>query len=94
VAIAARHWPWIVALGVVAAVGQHLLTQAFRLAPPSLVAPFEYTALLWGIAIDRVVWHVLPSARVVLGGGVVIVSGLYLIWRERAQALQVPSQQA
>ena len=94
VAIAARHWPWIVALGVVAAVGQHLLTQAFRLAPPSLVAPFEYTSLLWGIAIDRVVWHVLPSARVVLGGGVVIVSGLYLIWRERAQALQVPSQQA
>lgn len=94
VAIAARHWPWIVALGVVAAVGQHLLTQAFRLAPPSLVAPFEYTSLLWGIAIDRVVWHVLPSARVVLGGGVVIVSGLYLIWRERAQAVQVPSQQA
>jgi hypothetical protein len=37
---------------------------------------------------------VLPSARVVLGGGVVIVSGLYLIWRERAQALQAPSQQA
>lgn len=47
-----------------------------------------------GIAIDRVVWHVLPSARVVLGGCVVIVSALYLIWRERAQAVQVPSQQA
>ena len=94
VAIAARHWPWIIALGVVAAVGQHLLTQAFRLAPPSLVAPFEYTALLWGIAIDRVIWHVLPSARVVIGGGVVIVSGLYLIWRERAHSVPAPSQQA
>lgn len=94
VAIAARHWPWIIALGGVAAVGQHLLTHAFRLAPPSLVAPFEYTALLWGIAIDRVVWHVLPSARVVVGGGVVILSGLYLIWRERAQAQQLPSRQA
>jgi drug/metabolite transporter (DMT)-like permease len=94
VAIAARHWPWIIALGGVAAVGQHLLTQAFRLAPPSLVAPFEYTALLWGIAIDRVIWHVLPSARVVTGGAVVVVSGLYLIWRERAQAVHVPPQRA
>ncbi|TLZ05203.1 MAG: DMT family transporter [Gammaproteobacteria bacterium] len=47
------HWPWLLALGVLAAIGQYLLTEAFRSAPPSLVAPFEYTALLWGIAIDR-----------------------------------------
>jgi drug/metabolite transporter (DMT)-like permease len=91
VAIAPRHWPWIIAMGVVAAVGQNLLTHAFRLAPPSLVAPFEYTALLWGIAIDRIIWHVLPSARVLVGGGVVIASGLFLIWRERAQAAGEPS---
>lgn len=93
VGIAARHWPWIIALGVVAAVGQHLLTQAFRLAPPSLVAPFEYTALLWGIAIDRFVWHVLPSARVLAGGGVVIASGLFLIWRESRQPWQPTTEQ-
>jgi drug/metabolite transporter (DMT)-like permease len=93
VAIAARHWPWIIALGVVAAIGQHLLTQAFRLAPPSLVAPFEYTALLWGIGIDRIIWHVLPSARVLGGGGVVIASGLYLIWRESRQSWQPTAEQ-
>ena len=93
VRIAARHWPWIIALGVVAAVGQHLLTQAFRLAPPSLVAPFEYTALLWGIAIDRFIWHVLPSARVLAGGGVVIASGLFLIWRESRQPWQPTTEQ-
>jgi drug/metabolite transporter (DMT)-like permease len=93
VAIAARHWPWIIALGVVAAIGQHLMTHAFRLAPPSLVAPFEYTALLWGIAIDRLIWHVLPSARVLAGGGVVIASGLYLIWRESRQAWQPKAEQ-
>jgi drug/metabolite transporter (DMT)-like permease len=93
VAIAARHWPWIIALGVVAAVGQHLMTHAFRLAPPSLVAPFEYSALLWGIAIDRIIWQVLPSARVLAGGGVVIASGLYLIWRESRQAWQPEAEQ-
>lgn len=92
VPIAHAHWKWLLALGVLAAIGQYLLTEAFRSAPPSVVSPFEYTALLWGVGIDRVVWQVLPSARVCLGGGVVIASGLYLIWRERA-ALPPPQPQ-
>jgi drug/metabolite transporter (DMT)-like permease len=83
VAIEHGHWKWLLALGVLAAIGQYLLTEAFRSAPPSVVSPFEYTALLWGVGIDRVVWQVLPSARVCLGGGIVIASGLYLIWHAR-----------
>jgi drug/metabolite transporter (DMT)-like permease len=83
VPIETAHWKLLFALGALAAVAQYLFTEAFRSAPPSVVAPFEYTALLWGIAIDRVVWHVLPSARVCLGGAIVIAGGLYLIWRER-----------
>jgi drug/metabolite transporter (DMT)-like permease len=80
------HWKWLLGLGLLAATGQYLLIEAFRSAPPSVVTPFEYTALLWGVAIDRVVWHVLPSARVCLGGGIVIISGLYLIWHQRRQS--------
>jgi len=80
------HWKWLVGLGVLAAIGQYLLTEAFRSAPPSVVTPFEYTALLWGAAIDRLVWNVLPSARVCLGGGLVIATGLYLIWHQRRLA--------
>jgi len=84
VPIQPEHWKLLVALGALAATAQYLFTEAFRSAPPAVVAPFEYTSLLWGIAIDRVVWQVLPSARVCLGGSIVIASGLYLIWRERA----------
>ena len=83
VPIAPADWKWLLALGVLAAAAQYLLTEAFRSAPPSVVSPFEYTALLWGVGIDRLVWHVLPSLRVCLGGGIVIGSGLYLLWRER-----------
>jgi drug/metabolite transporter (DMT)-like permease len=84
VPIQPAHWKLLVALGLLAATAQYCFTEAFRSAPPAVVAPFEYTSLLWGIAIDRLVWQVLPSARVCLGGSIVIASGLYLIWRERA----------
>ena len=92
VAIEHGHWKWLLALGVLAAIGQYLLTEAFRSAPPSVVSPFEYTALLWGVGIDRVVWQVLPSARVCVGGGIVIASGLYLIWHERSAPRHAPQQ--
>jgi drug/metabolite transporter (DMT)-like permease len=88
-----EHYRWLVVLGALAATGSYLLASAFRAAPASVVAPLEYTALLWGILIDRVVWNVLPSARVCWGGAVVIASGLYLIWRERTHvAREVEAQ--
>jgi drug/metabolite transporter (DMT)-like permease len=85
-----RHYRWLLLLGALAAVGSYGLTEAFRSAPAAVVSPLEYTALLWGILIDRLVWHVLPSVRVCCGGAVVIASGLYLIWRERRQVMPLP----
>jgi drug/metabolite transporter (DMT)-like permease len=83
--LAHEHWKWLAALGLFGAIGQHLLTEAFRSAPPAVVAPFEYTCLLWGILIDWTIWHVLPATRVYVGGGIVIAGGLYLIWHEHSQ---------
>jgi drug/metabolite transporter (DMT)-like permease len=88
VPIRAEDWRVLLGIGVFSAIAQHLLTEAFRTAAPSVVAPFEYTALLWGILIDRVVWGVFPTSRVYLGGGIVIASGLYLIWREHRSSSQ------
>jgi len=86
IAIRDEDWIRLAAIGVFSSIAQHLLTEAFRRAPPSVVAPFEYTALLWGILIDRVVWGVFPTSRVYIGGGIVIASGLYLIWREHVSS--------
>lgn len=83
--IRGEDWVLLAAIGFFSSIAQHLLTEAFRNAPPSVVAPFEYTALLWGIVIDRVVWGVFPTSRVYIGGGIVIASGLYLIWREHVK---------
>jgi len=89
-----EHWKWLAAMGVFGSIGQLLFTEAFRSAPPSIVAPFEYTALLWGVAIDWAVWDVLPASRIYLGGGIVITSGLYLIWRERVGSTAVAASGA
>jgi drug/metabolite transporter (DMT)-like permease len=75
--------PLLLGIGVFGSIAQYLITEAFTNAPASVVAPFEYTALLWGVLLDLVVWKVLPGAITLLGGAVVIGAGLFLIARER-----------
>jgi len=81
------HWPLFVGIGVTGALGQHLITEAFRHAPAAVVAPFEYTALLWGVALDLVIWHVLPGFATLLGGAIVVSAGLWLMARERKASM-------
>ena len=83
VPVRSADWGWILGLGLLGIIGQHFVTEAFRHAPASVIAPFEYTALLWGVAIDWAVWSVLPGLRALAGGGLVVAAGLYLIWREQ-----------
>jgi drug/metabolite transporter (DMT)-like permease len=86
VSIRGEDWPWIAAVGLTGWAAQHLITEAFRLAPASLVAPYEYTAMVWAVGIDWVVWQVLPGPRMLVGAATVIGAGLYLLNRERKRA--------
>src|SRR5690606_40730431 len=49
----------------------------------SLLAPLEYTGLLWSLMLDLAVWGVLPDSMTWTGAGIIIASGLYLLRRER-----------
>ena len=68
--------------GVIVLVAQLVAVQACRLAPPQVLAPFDYTAMFWAIGLDLVIWHVLPSLTVVAGAAVLIASGIYIVYRE------------
>jgi len=83
VPIRPEDWGVIAALAVTGAVGQYAITDAFRRAAASRIAPLEYTALIWGIILDRVLWNTLPDAVTLTGAGVIIASGIYLLRRER-----------
>lgn len=80
------HWAWILVIGLSGAIGQHLLTEAFRLAAPPVIAPLEYTALAWGMLFDWLLWMTVPSARMLIGAAIIVASGLYIIHRERLLA--------
>ena len=78
---------WIIAvIGMAGTLGQYTVTEAFRRGEASLIAPLEYTALVWGVALDLALWGVLPDAVTWLGAAIIIASGLYLLRRERVHA--------
>lgn len=81
---------WLIAMGVFGAMGQMFLTEAFRRAPASIIAPFEYSALFWGVLLDLVIWGELPGPVVFIGASVIIGSGLFLISRERKPQVVTP----
>jgi drug/metabolite transporter (DMT)-like permease len=86
IALQAAHWPWILTLGLAGAVGQYFIIEAFRHAPASVVAPFDYTALIWAALLDWMLWSTFPELRMMWGAAIVVGSGLYLIYRERVTA--------
>lgn len=82
---------WLIAgLGLSGAIGQVALTRAFQLGQASVIAPLEYTGLLWVIGWDLLLWNVLPDRWTWLGGAVIVASGLYLLHRERLQRKDKP----
>ena len=85
----AEHWYLIVGVGLFGAIGQHFITSAFRLASPAVVAPIEYTALMWGMLFDWLLWLTLPNARMLVGASIIVGSGLYIIYRERSQEAKI-----
>lgn len=83
VPIASEHWLPIAAIGVAGTIGQVAVTLAFARGEASVIAPFEYTALAWGVFYDFAIWDAMPGAITLAGAAVLIASGLYLIRHER-----------
>jgi drug/metabolite transporter (DMT)-like permease len=81
-AIAPEHWLVLAGIAVTGTVGQWALTEAFRTGEASFIAPFEYTALAWGLGLDWLLWSAIPGGRTFAGAALVIAAGIYLIRRE------------
>jgi drug/metabolite transporter (DMT)-like permease len=73
----------LVTLGILGGLSHLLLTESYRYAPASVVAPFDYVALLWAFFFGFVLFGEIPSPYVYAGAAIVVGAGLFVIWRER-----------
>ncbi len=75
-------WAPLILIGVLGGVGQIFMTQGYRYAEPSVLATFDYSSILFAIAIGFVFFSETPSSAVLLGSVIVIFAGLTVVWQE------------
>jgi drug/metabolite transporter (DMT)-like permease len=78
----------LVLIGILGGIGQIFLTHAFQNAEASVIAPFEYTSMIWVVAIGYFVFAEVPTVNVIIGAAIVVASGIYVIYRERQLGLK------
>jgi drug/metabolite transporter (DMT)-like permease len=78
-------WPELAALigiGICGGLAHIVLTESYRFAPASLVAPFDYTSMLWALVLGYLAFGEFPTALGFLGAAIIVAAGLFVIWRE------------
>jgi drug/metabolite transporter (DMT)-like permease len=81
-----------IVIGIASTAGQWIVVLAFRYADASVLAPFQYTQLLWVSILGFVIFGELPDIWTVTGAVFVVASGLYTAHRERIRRSQLPMQ--
>lgn len=84
------HLPGLVGLAFFSTVGLTLITQAFRTAPPSRIAPLEYSAMIWSALLGWWIWNERPDAIFFLGAALIVLSGLMISAQGRRESVRQP----
>lgn len=78
----------LICAGIFGGTAQILMTESYRHAEASTVAPFEYTSMILGIGVGYFVFGDLPTIYTVVGGLIVVGAGIFIIWREHKLGLE------
>lgn len=80
----------LITTGVLGGIAHIFLTESYRHASASVIAPFDYSAMLWALLLGYWVFGELPSTFVYVGAAIVAAAGLAVIFRERILGVQRP----
>ncbi|NTC05832.1 DMT family transporter, partial [Agrobacterium tumefaciens] len=69
--------------GLAGGIGQIAMTLSLRYAEASLLAPFDYTTMIWALLIGYAFMDQVPALTTILGASIVVAAGLFTLWRER-----------
>lgn len=84
----ARELAELISLGILGGFAHILLTESYRYAAASVVAPFDYSSMLWALLLGYWLFGELPETLVYAGAAIVAGAGLFVIWRERQLGLK------
>lgn len=79
----ARQWVLLIACGLLGGITQILLTLSLRFADASLLAPFDYTTLIWSAMLGFLLWGNIPEEATLIGAGLVVAGGMVSMYFER-----------
>jgi drug/metabolite transporter (DMT)-like permease len=79
-------------IAVIGAIGQYLVTAAFRHGEVSLLVPIEYLGLVWATALGYIFWSDIPTLTVFAGAAIIIASSAYIIHRETRTSRREPPE--
>ena len=81
-----RDWGLLAGFGVATATGFFSFAEAYRKAPASFIAPFEYSAMIWAVLFGWWIFGDVPVRTTLIGSAIIIGSGLFLgLWEYRQQ---------
>jgi drug/metabolite transporter (DMT)-like permease len=89
-------WVWpspgqlllLVTVGVLGGLGQICMTESYRHADMSVIAPFEYSSLILSVLIGYFIFGEQPTIYIFIGGAIVVAAGIAIIWREHRLGLE------
>jgi drug/metabolite transporter (DMT)-like permease len=79
-------WSLFALHGALGTAGTLLMIKAFRIGEASLLAPVEYTALIWSVLFGALFFNQLPGETIMLGAAIIVCAGLYLMREEKRTA--------
>ena len=79
---------FLISAGICGGVAQIFMTEAYRHAEASTVAPFEYTSMILAIIVGYLAFGETPTIHIIIGGAIVIGAGIFIVWRERQLGIE------
>ncbi|WP_417670842.1 DMT family transporter [Roseibium sp.] len=83
------HLAMMAAIGFLSVAAQYSVISGYRSAPAAVIAPMQYSQILWATLFGYFFFDEIPDIYVGLGSGVIIASGLFLVWRESRASVSV-----
>jgi drug/metabolite transporter (DMT)-like permease len=78
-------WGWFALSGLLVGGAHFLMIETFRFGEAALVAPFRYSGVIWAALIGYFVWGDIPDSGTTMGISIVVISGIYILHRQRVR---------